>query len=242
MDDETQTSGTTDAPVTDTATTQSSEADVQTNTDAPEAAEVKETTVNATDTAEDKLYAGKYKTVEDMEKGYAELQSKYGQTTSDKAELTRILNEAFATPDTSDTGVEDLTEATPQDDPIKRDLAVMKFMMSHPEVDGEAVKDILKNDPMVKDIQSHEAKLEYAFLRSQSIAQPKAIAEATKTAQAEAHAKVAEKQSAQVETATKSAEKTDEISELREKATGNYTQEERDAARRALIRKQLVDL
>jgi len=50
-----------------------------------------------------------------------------------------------------------------------------------------------------------------------------------------------EKQAAQVETARK-AEQTDENSQLYEKATGNYSQAERDAARRALIRKNLINL
>lgn len=246
MDDETQTTGDQSAPAqADTADTQASEADVQTNNDAPEASqEVKETATEATDTAEEKLYAGKYKNVDDLEKSYKELESKYGKEASEKAELTRILNEAFVAPETTDTANEDYVETTPQVNPeieqLKRDNAVVKFIMGHQDADGEAMKQILADDPLVKQISGHDAKLEYAYLRSQNMSQPKAIAEAKKTAQAETQAKTAEKQAAQVESARK-AEPPEEESDL-EKATGNYNQETRDAARLRVIRKNLVNL
>lgn len=242
VNDETQTPGD-DAPVKDTADTQTSEADVQTNTDAPEAATAQEAEVNATDTAEEKLYAGKYKSVEDLENAYKNAESKLGQTTSDKAELTRILNEAFTIPEAkaTDTTSDPFEEDTPQpDDSIKRDMAVMKFLMGHQEADGEAMKKILTTDPMIAQITGHDAKLDYAYLKSQSIAAPKVIAEAKKTAQAETQAKTLEKTAAQVEDAKKAAPPDNDS--LLEKATGNYSSSDRDAARKALIRKHLVNL
>lgn len=247
MDDETQTPGTPAPVTTDTAGTQTSEADVQTNIDAPEAGQdTKETDLTATDTAGEKLYAGKYKTAEDMEKAYTELQSKATKDSQEKADLTRILNEAFATPETTtvtDTASMVEEETTPQNtgnDQISRDMAVLKFIVGHQEADGETMKKILAEDPMIKQISGHDAKLEYAYLRSQSIAAPKAIEEAKKSAQDATQAKNAEKTAAQVETA-KTSEPIGEVS-LMEKATGNYSQAERDEARQALIKKHLINL
>lgn len=237
-----------DAPAeADTAETQTSEADVQTET-APEATQEEakaETEVKAEDTAEGKLYAGKYKSVEELEKAYTNAASKLGKETSEKAELTRILNEAFATPATqvTDTVSEDDVETTPQEsetEQLKRDTAVLKFIIGHQDADGGTMKKILAEDPMVKQISGHDAKLEYAYLRSQNMTKDKAIAEAKKTAQDETHAKNAEKQAAQVESAKKSAPVGDDS--LLEKATGNYSAEDREAARKALIKKHLVNL
>lgn len=254
MDDETQTTGN-DAPAdepADTADTQDSEADVQTNNETPEAtpgAEEKEAPeVKAEDTVEDKLYAGKYKSVEELEKAYTNAESKLGKETSEKAELTRILNEAFAAPepptgtDTADDSYEETTtpQVNPEIEQLKVKVAIGEFTQNHPDADTQVVNDILKSDPYVASIQGADAKLEYAYLRSQNIAKPKAIAEAKKAAQEQTQAKAAEKQAAQVESAGKS-EPVEEES-LIEKATGNYTREERDAARRQLIKKQLVDL
>lgn len=246
MDNDTQTTGN-EAPDKDTADTQASEAGVQTNNEAPDAAqEVKEPEAKAEDTVEEKLYAGKYKSAEDMEKAYKELESKFGKETSEKAELTRILNEAFAVPDTSvaDTNSDDDVETTPQENEtegLKRDTAVLKFIISHQDADGAEMKKILNEDPMIKQISGHDAKLEYAYLRSQNMSKSKAIAEAKKTGQEEAQAKTAEKTAAQVESAKKS-EPIDEDGDLLEKATGNYDQATRDAARLKLIRKNLVNL
>lgn len=244
MSDETQTPGT-DAPaVADTATTQPSEASETNTNEAPEAtqaAEESQQEVKAEDTAEEKLLAGKYKSVEELEKSYKELESKYGKETSEKAELTRILNEAFTTPAESETGQEDTFEEPSTDNKLQQDMAVLKFAVFHQDADGNAIKEILATDPYVAQMSTPEAKLEYAYLRSQNMGSQKAIAEAKKTAASETQAKIVEKQAAKVETARK-ADTTDEVSELREKATGNYSQEERDAARRALIRKTLVDI
>ena len=243
----------TEAPVlTDTVDEQVSTASTQSN-DAPdatqgtEAQETSQTEVEAADTAGDKLYAGKYKTVEELEKSYASLQSKFGQTTNEKAELSRILNEAFSTPDTAtqtatDDGFGDEPNPVNQEiDSLKRVTAVQSFILSHPEADPTAMQKVLAEDPMMKQISGHDAKLEYAFLRSQNMTQSKAIAEAEKRGAQATQAKIAEKTAAQVE-AVKASQPTDETSELRERATGNYSQEVRDQARRELIRKQLVNL
>ena len=98
-DTETQAPQADDPVATDTsATADTSEASTQTN-EAPEATqETKEPVAKATDTVEDKLYAGKYKSVEDMEKAYQELNSKFTNTSQEKAELAKILNDAFITP------------------------------------------------------------------------------------------------------------------------------------------------
>lgn len=244
MDDETQTTGT-DAPAQDTASPQTSEADVQIESKAPEATQAQEgqPEVKAEDTAEEKLYAGKYKTVEDLEKSYQELQSKFGKETSEKAELTRILNEAFADPSPGGT-VDTYEETNPLQEKverIERQGAVQNFIFSHPDADPNGMQEILTKDPLVQQIQGHDAKLEYAYLKSQNKRSAGAIEEAKKTAATAAQVKVVEKQAAQVESAQKAAQ-TDENSELYEKATGNYNQETRDAARRALIRKNLVNL
>lgn len=242
--DETQTTGQNVPVNTDTTDTQASEAAVQTNTDAPKAPqEVKETATEATDTAEEKLYAGKYKDVETLENSYKELESKYGKEAGEKAELTRILNEAFAAPETTETATEtfeDSSTVNPEFEQMKRDNAVVKFILGHQDANGEAMKQVLADDPLVKQIQGHDAKLEYAYLRSQSMSQPKVIEEARKSAQAETQAKTAEKQAAQVESA-KSAAPVEDKSDY-SVATGNFSSSEREAARLNYIRKNLVNL
>lgn len=242
--DETQVTGT-DAPVQDTAPIQSNEADVQVN-EAPEAAQVEEPTVNATDTVEDKLYAGKYKSVEDMEKAYSELQSKFTTTASEKAELSKILNEAFAEPIAQapvqpDVYADEIDPVNQEIDNLKRQTAVQGFIMNHQDADAVTMQKILTTDPLVRQISGHEAKLEYAYLRSQNMVQSKTIAEAQKTGAQQAQAKIAEKQVAQVETAQAS-KPTENGAELYNVATGNYSQAERDQARMALIRKNLINL
>lgn len=236
-----------DPAATDTsATVNTSDASTQT-VEAPEATQQTEENaeIKATDTAEEKLYAGKYKSPEDLEKGYTELQSKFGQTTSEKAELSRILNEAFAQPAVAPPVVEDTYEepnpVNQEIDNLKRQTAVQGFVMNHQDADAAQMGKVLAEDPLVKQISGHEAKLEYAYLRSQNMSQQTAIAEATKTGAQTATAKIAEKQVAQVEAATKTS-KQDDGSELYERATGNYSQEDRDKARRDLIRKNLVNL
>ena len=238
----------TDEPAAKDTSAQVDTSDTSTQTDsAPEATQATEETpeVKAEDTAGDKLYAGKYKTAEEMEKAYQELNSKFSQTTSEKAELSKILNEAFAAPEPSapaeDPYQEESNPVNQEIDNLKRTTAVQGFIMNHQDADPAIMGKILAEDPIVKQISTHEGKLEYAFLRSQNMAQSSAIAEAEKKGAQATQAKIAEKQVAQVEAASKT-EPTNENSELYERATGNYSQEDRDAARRALIRKNLVNL
>ena len=242
-----------DAPDTtaDTAITQPSEASDQIENKAPEATleteaeEAQPTEVKAEDTVEEKLLAGKYKTVDDLEKAYKSAEAKLHTEASEKAELARILNESFATPEpVSDTDAYESDEpnlVNQEIEGLKRVTAVQSFIMSHQDADADSMKEVLASDPLVKQISGHEAKLEYAYLRSKNTAQPKAIEEAQKQATQATQAKIVEKQTAQVESA-QSSEQIDENSELYEKATGNYSQEDRDQARRELIRKNLVNL
>lgn len=247
---DTQVAGTTD-PAEDTSVTQS-DATGEVATEAPEATQGTEaqgastTEVNAEDTAETKLYAGKYKTVEDMEKAYQELNSKFTNTTQEKAELSRILNEAFVTPttDEAETATEQFVESDPlatEVSNLKRMTAVQTFIISHPEADPAVMQKVLTEDPLVKQINGHEAKLEYAFIKSKSMGTDKAIETARKEAQVQTQVKVVEKQAAQVESASRT-EKVDENTELHTKATGNYSYKEREAARIALLKKQLTNI
>lgn len=243
-------------PTTDTpAPADTSTTDQLATTDAPEAAQdnavAQETTTpdtNATDTAQEKLLAGKYKSVEDLEKSYKELESRYGKETSEKAELTRILNEAFAPatqaqPEAAETVETFSDEPTPinnPDDGTKRDLSVLKFTIGHPDADGAAMQKVLAEDPFISNIQGYDAKLEYAYAKSQLQSQGKAVAQATKQAQADTQAKIVEKQAAQVETAQKVTDVNDASEQLNRATTG--TPKEREAARLALIRKHLTNI
>lgn len=225
-----------------------SEASTQTD-EAPEATQVKEETpeLNATDKAEESLLLGKFKTPEELATAYQQLESKSTKDAMEKAELSRILNEAFvppeATPQATQTDADDFAdEPNPLNQEIealKRQTAVQGFIMNHQDADAASMQQVLSSDPLVKQISGHEAKLEYAYLKSQGMTQQKAIAEAEKKGAEQAHAKVAEKQTAQVETATKTAEQTDEKAELQERmSTGPL--EQREKARREYIRKYLV--
>lgn len=247
METDTQTTGT-DAPAdntqtADTVDAQASEASTQVD-NAPEATQATEgqPEVNAEDTAEEKLYAGKYKSPEDMEKAYKELESKFGQTTSEKAQLTQLLNEAFTTPEastSSDTdSYDDIGEVSSHDDPTKRDVAVLKFTIGHPDANGAAMSEVLANDPFIGNIQGYEAKLEYAYAKSQNMTSKQAIAEAQKQTAQQTQTKIVEKQAAQVESANRS-EPTDEKTELQRKYTTG-TPEERNKARLEYIRKHMV--
>lgn len=238
----------------DTATIQNSAASESSQV-APEAAQTQEgsSEVKAEDTAqEEKLYAGKYKTVEDLEKSYKELESSYGRSKSEYADLTKILNEAFASPESTsateasqnqDTEYgyqDDDTAKQTQANPLERKVTVLEFSMTHQDADAEAMKEILMSDPLVNRINGDDAKLEYAYLRAKEKTSGKAIKEAERRAQEQAAVKVAEKEVAKVESASKS-EPIDEDGELRTQAmTGSPS--ERKAARAALIRKHLVEL
>ncbi len=201
----------------DTAPAPNNEADVQ-EQEAPEATQGAGDTsqeVNATDTADERLYAGKYKSIEDLESAYKNAESKLGSVTSEKSELSRILAEAFAD-DPAPKGqgnyddYEDDAAAPKADDTVNRKLSVMEFAMSNPDADGAAIMEVLKSDPYISQIGSYEAKLRYAHAISQNASKPKAVAEAKKQAQAETQVKVAAKQAAQVESATKQSPPTKE--------------------------------
>lgn len=217
--------------------------------DAPQVQQESEVTAEATTTSEDEGFlGGKYKSKEDFEAAYKELKNTYDSSAQEKAELTRILNEAFTAPETAqvqeqvdDPYAEEPNPLAEKVERMERQGAVQSFIFTHPDANGQAMNEVLAKDPLVAQIQGHDAKLEYAYLKSQNMSSSKTIAEAQKTAAQQAQSKIVEKQAAQVESARK-AESTDENSELYERATGNYPQEQRDAARRALIKKNLINL
>lgn len=226
--DDTPAPQTQDPVATDTSEqTDTSETSTQ-NNETPEATpavEEKQTAeVKAEDTVEGKLYAGKYKTVEDMEKAYTELQSKYGQTNSEKAELARILNDAFLSPEPTapqgapsqdiEEGYQDETTVNPKIEQLERKSAVQSFILSHPEADPQTMQKVLSEDPLIQQISGHEAKLEYAYLRSQNMTKSQAIEEAEKKGAEATLVKTAEKQAAQVETAKQQAQPTGDDNEL----------------------------
>lgn len=236
------------APVTDTATTQTNEAselsqstpeDTQTN----DQQETVQTEVKTEDTVqEEKLFAGKYKTVEDLEKSYKELESSFGKKTNEYAELTKILNEAFIPPEPAaeDTAYDDPGESAAATDPLKRKVTLLEFALTHSDADGEAMKKVLAEDPLVSKINGDDAKLEYAYYRAKSLTMETNVAEAQRQAQVQTHAKIAEKELAKVESVTKT-EPADDSKANMTKATGG-TPEERKSARLALIRQHLTKL
>lgn len=240
------------AQVADKVEPQTSEADVQVTNEAPEATQAnteEAQSVNTTDKVEEKLYAGTFKSPEDMEKAYQELRSKATKDSMEKAELSRILNEAFTVQEpvaqpvanVDDSYIDEPDPVNQEIETLKRNQAVTMFVMNHQDANPEAMQQVLTTDPLVKQISGHEAKLEYAYLRSQSMTQQKAIAEATKTGAQAATAKLAEKQVAQVESAQQSTAQVDETADLKQRMqTGTLT--EREAARREYIKKNLVNL
>jgi len=240
MDDDTQVTGSQAPAQADTVADQTNEADIQVN-EAPEATQGEQTEVKAEDTAE-KLYAGKYKSVEDLENAYKNAESKLGQTTSEKAELARQLQGTFAEQEVAET--QQLADSGYEVDPVaqkierlERNDAVSRFIFSHPDADGVAVKEILTTDPNIAQIGSYDARLEYAYLKSKALSSSKAIAEAKKSGASETQAKIVEKQTAQVE-ASRKTETTDERTELKNRMAQGGS--DGDAARREYIRKYLV--
>lgn len=252
MNQDTQATGVEEPTKVDTSETQPSEASVQVEKEAPEATQGNEEqessqteTNQAEDTAEEKLYAGKYKTVEDMEKAYKELQSKATKDAMQKADMEKAISgtldsqveEAYA-------AAEESGDYTPNPyaekiDRLERKSVVQEFVMSHPEMDVDAVDKVLKEDPNISSINSYQARLEYAYLKSQNMGTSKAIEEAKKTAASETQAKVVEKQTAQIESSRKA--ESDSENELLSKATSGNA-DERKAAREALIRKHLINI
>lgn len=234
MHDDTQA---TDADVpaqADTTEQQPSEANEQQQQVTPEATQGTEETqevstaeVKAEDTVEETLLAGKYKSPEDLERAYKELESKFGKETSEKAELSRILNETFLAPEVTLEATTDTDEYGGYDEPnpviqeveeLKRKSAVQTFILSHSDADPQSMQQVLTTDPLVQQITGHEAKLEYAYLKSQGMTQQKAIADAEKKGAERTQVKMAEKTVAQVESAKKSApvnDKADLIERMR---------------------------
>lgn len=238
----------------DTATAQNSETSKSVENQAPEATQGKEEqenseteAKNAEDTAEEKLYAGKYKTAEEMERAYKELQSKYSQTSSEKAELSKTLQDSLVTPpgdgkkqDTETTYDYQEDSSDPRIEKLERNQSIANFVFAHPDADGGSMTEVLKSDPYISNITGYEAKLEYAYLRSQNMTKNKAIEEAEKTSAEKTQSKIAEKQAAQVESSNKS-EPDDESGDLMNKATQG-TPDERKQARLEVIRKNLINL
>lgn len=201
------------ATTEDKVEAQTNEADVQVTSETPEAAQdAGETSpeLTAEDKVEDNQYLGKFKTPEDMAKAYAQLESKATRDAQEKAELARILNETFTAPEAAPVAAQDNAqyEGYDEPDPVAQKLQVMErkdavrdFVLLHPDADGNSVNQILQSDPIAQSIPTYEGKLEYAYLKSQATAAPKAVAEAEKRASEQTQVKIAEKQAAQVEAA-----------------------------------------
>lgn len=212
--EDTQVTGNEAPAPADTVDTQANEANLQ-EVQTPEAAQTTEgqSAVNAEDTVSEKLYAGKYKSAEEMEKAYTELQSKYTNTSQEKAELSRILTEAFSTPEPAQVSapvVDEYDEFSTTDAPqqqdtaVNRELSIVKFMMVHPDADAGTLNEVITKDPMIANINGYDAKLEYAYLRSRELQRDKQLADATKQATIQATQKTVEKTAAQVEQAERS--------------------------------------
>lgn len=212
------------AIVEDKVEEQPSPADVQVNNEAPEAAqEVKEPVAEATDKADEKLYAGTFKSPDDLERAYQELRSKSTKDSQEKAELAKILNDAFLVPEPQaqaqapDTDYYDEGESNPVNQElasIKTRLAISEFLTNHQDADAQSLVEVINSDSNVASITSPEAKLEYAYLKSQSMGSKKAIVEAEKKSAEQAQVKFAEKQAAQVETVKQQAQPVDDDKEL----------------------------
>lgn len=234
MDDDTQNTGVQAAPAdeaqsqADTATSQDNLADVQVTNETPEATQgegEKNQEVNAEDTApEERLYAGKYKSAEEMERAYTELQSKATKDAQEKAELARILNESFAAPEESQVQTaDDYADDYQQPDPVAQKIATLErnqvasnFIFSHPDAVelSDTLGEVLKSDPTAQAIPDYNARLEYAYLKSKSLVSAKTIENAKKEATNQTIAKQAEKQAAQVETVRKQSEPVNDNNEL----------------------------
>lgn len=243
-----------DEPVANPTSDAASEAATESQNLAPAPAASEEPEAPSTETADptadsdsEGFLGGKYKTKADFEKAFKELQRDNQSNYAERAELSRALNEVLAQPAPAEQQAEENPYDTP--DPLtlkiqnlERQQSFQSYLLTHPELSDEdmiAMTQVIKEDPMVAQIGSPEAKLEYARMKVAS--NPKTVEAAKKQAHTQAVAKVAEKQAAQVESAGK-ATPTDENTELMEKATGNYGPKEREAARLALIKKNLVNL
>lgn len=232
------------AIVDNSATVDTSEASTQID-EAPEATQVTEETteVKAEDKVEESLLLGKFKTPEELATAYQQLESKSTKDAMEKAELSRKLNESFTVREEASAS-DDLVEVDPihsEVDKLKRVTAVQSFVLSHNDADPAGMQEILANDPFISNIQGHEAKLEYAYLKSQANNHGKAVEAATLAGQQKAQASVAAKQVAQVESASQTTEQIDENAELQKRMQSSSIHE-REAARREYIKKNLVNL
>lgn len=219
-----------DSTASDNATTQPSEASEQ-QQEAPEATQEQATAEEAVapetkveDKADEKLIAGKFKSVEDLERGYKELESKFGATNSEKVELAKMLNETFTPPaqqeveaDTEDYVDYGINPVNQEIEDLKRKSAVQTFILSHDDADPATMQEVLTSDPLVQQISSHEAKLEYAYLKSQGMTQKQAIADAEKKGAERTQVKMAEKSVAQVESSKTAAAPVNNKAELLER-------------------------
>lgn len=203
-----------------------SKAGTQTN-EAPEATqdnaqaqEAQAPETKAEETAEERLYAGKYKTVEDLEGAYKNASSEASRISQERAELAKILNDAFiqpespAQPQVGQEEYQDENQPDPQQDLTNRKLATMEFLYTHGDANGEDMNKVLREDPHIQQISDYSAKLEYAYLKSKNMSSSKAIEEAQRKGAEQAQAKTAEKQAAQVETAKQKAQPTEGDNEL----------------------------
>ena len=190
-------------------------ADDQVQADTPVVADDNTAQVTPTDTEssdDDGFLGGKYKTKEDFEKAYRELQTLRQTELEEKAQLSQILNSAFGSLDeqpAQQDGYEEEYEdktAPSQLDSVNQKLAVMEFSMAYPDADGKAMTEVLTKDPVATQIQDYSARLKYAYAISKTNAQTKVVEAAQKQAQAATVAKIAEKQAAQVESVGKQSE------------------------------------
>lgn len=223
MQNDTQDTGVQDVPVdnaqgqADTTSNQDNLADVQVTNETPEATQDQgdeSPEVKAEDTApEERLYAGKYKTAEDMEKAYQELQSKATKDAQEKAELARILNESYSTSEQPQSqAANDDFDDYQQPDPLvqkiealERNQVASNFIFNHPDAAQltDQLSEVLKSDPTAQAIPDYNARLEYAYLKSKSLAEGKTIEQAKKEAANQTTQSLAAKQAAQVETVRK---------------------------------------
>lgn len=225
--------------------------------EAPEAnqnEEEKDSGEKAEDTAEERLLAGKYKTTEDLEAAYKQLESKFGHKSNQVAELNSALTESLEQSQEAEVQTETESEEhqstqpkvqpSASEDNRDRDIAVMKFVMTRGnEVSPEQTQEInkvLQSDPIVSQISTTEGKLEYAYQKSRNATNQQAMQKAQEEAQKETKAKMAEKEAAQVESGKK-AEQPDGKEQLLSQAREGGP-EEAKKARERLIREQLTNL
>lgn len=225
-----------EAPQEDKVNEQISETSNPVNNEAPDTNQGEEETgINGEDKA-DKLLAGTFKSTEELERAYKELRTKATKDAMQKAELAKTVNNTLSE---QTEGLYGDDHVAVKLDAMERSNAVNSFTITHPDANVAEVDSILRSDPVVQSIGTYEGRLEYAYLKSQNMATQKAVEEAGKKAAVQKEAKILEKQAAQVESSRK-AEPEQDTDLLTQASTGSY--EQREAARRELIRKHLINL